>query len=87
MAITINGKVIVAAAPAPKKKSGHTKPRAPAISLSEPGRLRVANLLALFAISHSALYAQLNLNRFPKPDGHDPRPYWRTETIRQKLQE
>ena len=35
---------------------GHTKAQAPVISLSEPGRLRVAHVMALFAISHSTLY-------------------------------
>lgn len=66
-----------------KRKSGHTKPKAPQISLHEPGWIRVAHFQALLGdLSHSAFYARLKLGRVPKPDGHDPRPYWRTETVR-----
>lgn len=69
-----------------KRKSGHTKPRAPQISLHEPGWIRVAHFQALLGdLSHSAFYARLKLGRVPKPDGHDPRPYWRTETVREFL--
>ncbi len=72
--------------PAPKKRSGHTRPKTPEISLNEPGRLRVAHLQALLGgISHSAFYARLRDDRVPPPDGRDPRPYWRTETVKQFL--
>jgi len=68
------------------KKKGHTQPEAPAISLEQPGRLRVANLLHLLNISHASLYKGIKCNRYPKPDGHDgSRPYWKTETIREFL--
>ena len=84
MAIVINGQPTTLA-PTPKKKSGHTRPRAPEISLDAPGRLRVAHLLALYALSHSALYARLRMKRIPPPDGRDPRPYWNTATIKHDL--
>ena len=86
MAITINGKLSSPAIPIKRKKSGHTKARAPQISLNEPGRLRVAHLMALFSLSHSALYARIKLHRFPEADGRDPRPFWKTDTIRRVLE-
>ena len=65
------------------KKSGHTQPKAPTISLDQPGRLRVAHVLSLLGISHSHFYAQKRLGRYPKPDGHDGTlPYWNTATIK-----
>lgn len=58
------------------------KPQAPEISLSEPGRLRVANLMCLFNVSRTTLYAGFNTGRYPERDGVDGRiPYWNTETI------
>jgi len=70
-----------------RKKSGHTRPRQPVISLDQPGRLRVANLLAVFNISHSTLYAGFKSGRYPSPDGQDGSfPYWRTSTIRAFLE-
>lgn len=68
------------------KKSGHTRPRRPEISLDEAGRLRVANLLALLNISHATLYAGLKTGRYPSPDGRDGSfPFWNTSTIREYL--
>lgn len=65
---------------------GHTRAQAPVISLSEPGRLRVAHVMALFAISHSTLYQGMREGRYPQPDGRDGRfPFWKTETIRKAL--
>ena len=67
----------------PKKQRGHTAPKAPVISLDQPGRLRVANLLAVFGISHSTLYAGLKTGRYPLKDGKDGKfPYWNTATIK-----
>ena len=72
---------------ATKKSCGHTKPKAPVISLEQEGRLRVCNLLALFGVSHATLYSGLKSKRYPKPDGYDGKiPYWNTLTIRQYLQ-
>lgn len=86
MGISINGST-VPPKPATKKRSGHTQPQVPQISLHEPGRLRVAHMQALLGgISHSAFYSRLALGRVPKPDGHDPRPYWKTETAKAFLQ-
>lgn len=90
MAITINGSPL--SLKPKKKKAGHTKPKDPQMSLEQPGRLRVAHCQWLLGrISHSAFYARLHHPipeyRFPKPDGHDPRPYWKTETIKKLLDE
>jgi len=66
------------------KKSGHTRAVAPTISLDQPGRLRVAHVLALLSVSHSTLYAGMRRDRYPKPDGYDGNlPYWTTQTIRE----
>lgn len=68
------------------KRAGHTRPKAPSISLDMPGRLRVAHIMALLGISHSTLYAGIKTNRYPQPDGRDGKfPYWRTTTIREFL--
>lgn len=65
--------------PPPRRQRGHTMARAPLISLDQPGRLRVAHLLAILGISHSTLYAGLKTGRYPQPDGRDGKlPYWRT---------
>ncbi len=70
-----------------KKKSGHTVAKVPAISLDQPGRLRVANLMSLLGVGHSTLYEGLRRKRYPQPDGFDGKiPYWNTATIRQFLQ-
>jgi len=70
----------------PKKGRGHTRAKAPTISLDKPGRLRVAHLMALLGVSHSTLYAGIASARYPKPDGMDGRiPYWRTQTVRSLL--
>jgi hypothetical protein len=76
----------------PGRQRGHTAPRAPVISLDQPGRLRVANLLAILGISHATLYAGLKpkpgetTTRYPKPDGRDGKfPYWKTSTLREFL--
>lgn len=72
---------------AKKKPCGHTKPKAPIITLAQEGRLRVCHLLAIFGVSHSTLYAGIKSGRYPKPSGFDGKiPYWNTETIRQFLQ-
>jgi predicted DNA-binding transcriptional regulator AlpA len=67
---------------AKKVPARRLKPKAPEISLSQPGRLRVANLMSLFGVSRTTLYAGVNVGRYPKHDGKDGRlPYWNTETI------
>lgn len=70
---------------APAKK---VMPKAPDISLTQPGRLRVANLMSLFGVSRATLYAGMNSGRYPEADGKDGRlPYWNTETVRQWLED
>lgn len=69
------------------RKCGHTKPRAPMISLEQAGRLRVCNLMAILGVSHSTLYEGLKTGRYPKPDGYDTKiPFWRTSTIKAFLE-
>lgn len=68
------------------KKSKKVKPHAPEISLLQPGRLRVANLMSLFGVSRTTLYMGIDAGRYPMPDGKDGRlPYWNTETIKKFL--
>lgn len=72
---------------AKKVTSKKVKPQAPEISLSQPGRLRVANMMSLFGISRTTLYAGMNSGRYPEADGKDGRlPYWNTETVRRWLE-
>jgi len=64
-------------------RCGHTRAKAPIISLDQPGRLRVAHLLSLLSVSHSTLYAGIKSGRYPKPDGIDGKiPFWWTSTVR-----
>lgn len=68
------------------RRVGHTRPKAPLISLNSLGRLRVSNVMALLSISHSTLYAGIKTGRYPQPDGRDGKfPYWQTHTIRDFL--
>ncbi len=76
----------------PKKYRTHTRPRAPVITLDQPGRLRVGHLLAILGISCTTLYDGVTpkpgqtTTRYPKPDGYDGRfPYWNTRTVREFL--
>ncbi len=70
----------------PKRTSCHVQPRSPVIDLNGPGRLRTANILAIFGISHSTLYVRLKSNAFPAPDGRDGKMlFWNTQTIRPLL--
>jgi hypothetical protein len=77
---------------AKRKNYSHVAPVAPLISLNKPGRLRAANMLALFNVSHSTFYDGMDSGRYPKPDGHDKKPgskagipYWLTSTARKYL--
>ena len=77
-----------------KAQSRAVKAKAPVISLDQPGRLRMANLMAVFSCSHTTIYQRIRTGEFPKPDGYDwpnrpigkqGRPYWNTATIRERL--
>ncbi|WP_343618684.1 hypothetical protein [Ralstonia sp.] len=87
MAITISKKTQYAATPiGVSTNSGRIRASAPNISLDQPGRLRVANVMALLGVSHATLYKGMKAGRYPLPDGHDGvRPYWKTATIREFL--
>ena len=96
MALRINSVLIPSAAASPHSQhatsvipryrsgqKGHVQAKAPAIPLTEPGRLSVANVMHLLDISHSALYAGIP-RRFPSPDFYEGnKPYWDTQTIRE----
>ena len=78
-----------------RTRSCAIKAKAPVISLNQPGRLRMANLMAIFSCSHTTIYQRIKTGEFPRPDGHDwpsrplgrqGRPYWNTETIRVRLE-
>lgn len=71
----------------PKEKNySHVKPVAPVISLNKPGRLRTANMLALFGVSASTFYDGIQSGRYPERDGYDGKmPYWFTHTVRKYL--
>lgn len=63
-------------------KNGHTKAKSPLIDMNQNGRYRVCNLMAIFNVSHSTLYAGFKSGRYPKADGYDGRmPFWNTKTI------
>lgn len=65
------------------KRSGHTRPRMPSISLDCPGRVRVSGMLALLGVAHATFYAGLRSGRYPAPDGRDGKlPWWSTSTVR-----
>lgn len=70
-----------------KRSTARTRAIPPQIDLSQPGRLKVGNLLALFAVSAATFYAGLKTGRYPAPDGRDGRsPYWKTSTVRSFLE-
>lgn len=80
----------------PRKQSRAVKAKPPMIPLDQPGRLRMANLMAIFNCSHTTIYQRIKTGEFPRPDGYDwpsravgkqGRPYWNTETIRARLAE
>lgn len=83
--------VIKAAAntvPAVKAPSKKSKAQPPEISLSQPGRLRIAHLMSLFSVSRTTLYDGVRSGRYPESDGKDGRlPYWNTETVRRWLED
>lgn len=63
------------------------KPIAPQISINQPGRLRFANLMALFGVSHQTIYSRLARGEIPPADGYDGKlPYWYCSTIRPLLE-
>lgn len=70
---------------APKRRSGHAKPRAPLISLDQPGRLYTGNVLAVANFSASSLFQRIKEKRWPAPhrDGH--RNFWHTHEVKHAL--
>jgi len=71
----------------PAKITYRRKPVPPIIALDQPGRLRFANLMALFGLSHQSVYSRIKKGLIPPPDGYDGKlPYWYTATIRPLLE-
>lgn len=69
-----------------RSTNGHTRAKAPLVSLDEPGRLRVSAMLYFYGVAHSTFYAGLKKGRYPAPDGYDGTiPYWHTHTVREDL--
>ena len=69
--------------PPRRRRRGHTIAKAPLIGLDQPGRYRVAHLMAVLGVSHATFYARLREGRYPPADGKDGRfPYWKTSTIK-----
>ena len=65
----------------PSNSSKRTRAKPPVIDLSQPGRLSLGNMLALFNVSAATFYEGLKSGRYPKPDGYDGRrPFWKTAT-------
>ena len=87
MAITLN-KTALTKMRSAKKPAVRTV--VPIVPLTQPGRLRVGNLKALFNCSHTTIYQRIKDGALPKPDGYDypnrpigkqGRPYWLNQTI------
>jgi hypothetical protein len=72
-------------APALAKRTGHTKARAPTISVNTPGRYSVGNVMAVSGWSHAKLYQRIREKKFPAPlkDGHIG--YWTTDVVKDAL--
>lgn len=70
----------------PKRVYRGTQPKVPVISLDQPGLIRNANFQALLGgLSQAAFYQRRKKGLIPPPDGFDPRPYWRTSTVKAYL--
>lgn len=66
-------------------RSGHVRPKAPIISVDQPGRLGTAHVLALSRWSHSTLYARIKDKKFPPPQKDGRLCYWHTAQVREAL--
>lgn len=66
-----------------KRGGGSTKPKAPVVDMNGIGWIRNAEFQFLLGgMSASAFHARRRTGKVPPPDGHDPRPYWNTSTVR-----
>lgn len=66
-------------------KAGHVQPKAPLISLDQPGRLLTCHVLALSGWSHSTLYVRIKAKQFPEPQKDGRINFWKTATVREAL--
>jgi hypothetical protein len=67
-------------------RSAKSRATLPVASLDQPGRLRVAHMLILLAVAHATFYSGIKVGKYPKPDGNDGRPFWKTNTVRTFLE-
>ena len=63
-------------------RSGHVAPKAPIVSLDQPGRQRPANLMALYGISHSTLYNWIRDEKIPPGHKAGRIRYWHNWEIK-----
>ncbi len=77
---------IIQRAPTRECQRGHCRPL-PRPNLDVPGRLYVGHIMTIYGISHSCVYAHIQKQILPPPDGvAGVRKYWRTATIKAHLE-
>lgn len=75
--------------PVNTKRNGHAK----ALDMSEASlknpntRVRVGHAIKLLGVSSSSIYKWMQIGSFPAFDGRDTRPYWKSATFLQILEE
>jgi len=71
----------------PSPSNAKSTKHAPAFDLSQPGRLRAAQIMQILSIGRTAFYAGVKSGKYPPADGTDGKiVFWRTETIRALLE-
>jgi predicted DNA-binding transcriptional regulator AlpA len=81
-----NAAAEAARAKAEAKPAKPVKKATPVFDLSQPGRLRAAQVRQILGVSQSTFYDGLKKGRFPAASGKDgAMVYWDTEVIREFL--
>lgn len=63
------------------------KPKKPVTALDQPGRQRVANLMAIYNVSHATIHRWRKTGELPPPDLYVGRtPLWNNSTIKAHLE-
>jgi len=84
--VTPDAVPVLSPKPKAKRRVTNVQPQAPTISLDEPGYIRACHFQALLGnLSSGAFYQRQKKGLIPPPDGRDPRPYWRTATVKAYL--
>lgn len=71
-----------------KRKRIHQlpKPITPELLAIDDARVRISHWLFLLGgISASTFYVRLEAGKIPAPCGHDPKPFWRAQVVREYL--